>query len=256
MVEEALIVVEGGPHDGETIPLARGATLGRHTANEVVLDEVGVSRRHAEIEQSQGVYRLRDLNSTNGTFVNGERLTKSDLLLDDGDTVSLGTSAVRFKFYWPKAETLRINLAQQEGDAPTQTFAVSPAAASDVYKGTVRLRVEGSMGLVVQFNERLNIRPDLNVLRLANNSEGDTEIWLALRQPISLTEVIGNLKGVVRVSPPQGRDLSPEGKDPPLTVILEVPDMPPTKEWVPCLHCRELLEPGTVECPRCLKTQA
>lgn len=85
MVEEALIVVEGGPHDGETVPLVRGAILGRHIANEVVLDEVGVSRRHAEIEQSQGVYRLRDLSSTNGTFVNGERLGRADRVLDDVD---------------------------------------------------------------------------------------------------------------------------------------------------------------------------
>ncbi|MDR3310793.1 MAG: FHA domain-containing protein [Oscillospiraceae bacterium] len=69
------------------------ATVGRDGANGAVIDAPSVSRRHAEITQSGGVYRVADLGSSNGTFLGGERVSGSAAIAN-GDTVSFGSVAV------------------------------------------------------------------------------------------------------------------------------------------------------------------
>jgi hypothetical protein len=68
--------------------------IGRTPENQIRLNKPAVSRRHAQIAQSEGGYVLRDLNSENGTYVNGERVKEKPL--GDGDRVQIGT--VRFVF--------------------------------------------------------------------------------------------------------------------------------------------------------------
>ena len=114
------------------------------------------------------------------------------------------------------------------------------------------------MGLVVSFVQRLREKPELRLLRLANNREGGVNVWVGLREPISLQRVLGQIDCVVRVSPPRGRDLSPKSQDPPLTVILKETDgaLESGHDWVACVYCREPIERGTTVCPHCRKTQA
>lgn len=70
--------------------------LGRHPDNQGLLDDDGISRFHARVTPQDGnSYRLEDLNSSNGTFLNGERITSCDLR--NGDTVQLGPR-VSFRF--------------------------------------------------------------------------------------------------------------------------------------------------------------
>lgn len=68
--------------------------IGRTPENQIRLNKPAVSRRHAQIAQSESGYLLRDLNSENGTYVNGERVKERPLT--DGDRVQIGT--VRFVF--------------------------------------------------------------------------------------------------------------------------------------------------------------
>jgi pSer/pThr/pTyr-binding forkhead associated (FHA) protein len=65
-------------------------TLGGEAGNDVVLADPRVSRHHAVIERRGRQVELSDLNSENGTFVNGEPITRR--VLADGDLVSLGES--------------------------------------------------------------------------------------------------------------------------------------------------------------------
>ena len=58
-------------------------TIGRDEKNDLVLHDVNVSAFHAEITASSGAFILKDLNSTNGTFVNGVRVTQKSLFLED-----------------------------------------------------------------------------------------------------------------------------------------------------------------------------
>lgn len=83
--------------DGTTFAIPPGASIvGREVGLAIPLPSADtVSRRHAEIDRSGGQVALRDLGSTNGTFVNGQRLTEARLL-EPGDEVQFG--AVRFRF--------------------------------------------------------------------------------------------------------------------------------------------------------------
>jgi hypothetical protein len=67
--------------------------LGRESDSELVLAEDLVSRRHAELVVKDGEVTLRDLGSTNGTFVNGQRIKKVKLAV--GDRVLVGTSLMK-----------------------------------------------------------------------------------------------------------------------------------------------------------------
>ncbi len=73
---------------------SRRTVLGRGTDCDIVLDDPGVSRHHAEITLDGTVASLRDLGSTNGSFVDGERVTAGRLV--HGSTVTLGRTRIRF----------------------------------------------------------------------------------------------------------------------------------------------------------------
>ena len=63
-------------------------TVGRVQDNDLALDDISVSSRHAELSLQNGDYQLKDLGSTNGTKVNGEKGT--DWELQDGDVIIFG----------------------------------------------------------------------------------------------------------------------------------------------------------------------
>ncbi|MGR9053003.1 MAG: FHA domain-containing protein [Gammaproteobacteria bacterium] len=68
--------------------------IGRDSDNDVVIDNAGVSGHHAEIVKDGIRYTIYDLNSTNGVFVNGERI--SDIELKFGDEISIFKHTLRF----------------------------------------------------------------------------------------------------------------------------------------------------------------
>lgn len=70
--------------------------LGRDPASDVLIDMVGVSRRHAIIAVADGQVALTDLESKNGTFINGERVTGPVPLADDVE-IRLGPVPLRFR---------------------------------------------------------------------------------------------------------------------------------------------------------------
>jgi PAS domain S-box-containing protein len=80
---------------GEKIfPLSGHAHIGRDRINEIVLRSRRVSRKHALIMPENGNWLLKDLNSKNGTFVNGRKI--DTFQLSDGDVIHLGAACMRF----------------------------------------------------------------------------------------------------------------------------------------------------------------
>jgi len=91
----ALVVRAGGGRAGESFATAGPRTLiGRSPECDVFLDDVTVSRRHAEIVNDAGTYVIRDLGSLNGTFVNRHRIESSSLA--DDDEVQIGKYRMTF----------------------------------------------------------------------------------------------------------------------------------------------------------------
>ena len=80
---------------GEEFSLLAAATLGRDPTNLVVLPDRFVSAQHAIIFLKEGRRVLRDRGSTNGTLLNGRRLTQ-DAVLSEGDRISIGTTTLEY----------------------------------------------------------------------------------------------------------------------------------------------------------------
>lgn len=87
-------VMRSGPTPGVTFPLEGDQlTIGRDSSNGVAINDAEVSRKHARLSFQGGKYVIDDLGSTNGTFVNGQRLA-GPVVLKAGDVVSLGEQIV------------------------------------------------------------------------------------------------------------------------------------------------------------------
>ena len=85
----ALLAVRRGPNAGSRFLLDSDLTLvGRHPDSDIFLDDVTVSRRHAEFYREGGRFTVRDVGSLNGTYVNRERIEEASL--NPGDEVQVG----------------------------------------------------------------------------------------------------------------------------------------------------------------------
>jgi hypothetical protein len=87
-------VMRSGPTPGATFSLEGDQlTIGRDSASGIAINDAEISRKHARLTFQGGKYVIEDLGSTNGTFVNGQRLA-SPVVLKSGDVVSLGEQIV------------------------------------------------------------------------------------------------------------------------------------------------------------------
>ena len=85
----AVLVVKRGPNAGSKFVLNNGVTTaGRHPDSDVFLDDITVSRRHAEVVTTAAGYTVRDTGSLNGTYVNRERIDEGPLA--NGDELQIG----------------------------------------------------------------------------------------------------------------------------------------------------------------------
>ncbi len=85
----ALLVVQRGPSAGSRFLLDTDVVgAGRHPESEIFLDDVTVSRRHAEFRRSGSGFTVTDVGSLNGTYVNRDRIDAVELT--DGDEVQIG----------------------------------------------------------------------------------------------------------------------------------------------------------------------
>jgi pSer/pThr/pTyr-binding forkhead associated (FHA) protein len=90
MAAQFQFVMRSGPDVGKVFLLrAPEITIGRDNNNTITINDAEISRKHASMELRGTAYVIKDLGSTNGTFVNGQRLS-SDHLLKPGDAVSFG----------------------------------------------------------------------------------------------------------------------------------------------------------------------
>jgi pSer/pThr/pTyr-binding forkhead associated (FHA) protein len=88
------VTVRTGPNPGTVFELTKEVTmLGRDVTNDIPLGDAEISRQHARLTRTPGGMVLEDLGSTNGTFVNGERVTR--VILKSGDEIRFGESFFR-----------------------------------------------------------------------------------------------------------------------------------------------------------------
>jgi predicted RecA/RadA family phage recombinase len=140
------LAVQQGSQRGQRFSVAKDSIIiGRVAGSDVVISDPEISRRHASITWERGQPILRDLGSTNGTFVNGVRLTGSRAL-SDGDTIGLGK--VQLGFQCPALAEARPTVARP---APPPAYAPPPAPPAEVERGPGGLSwmALGLLGLAV-----------------------------------------------------------------------------------------------------------
>jgi pSer/pThr/pTyr-binding forkhead associated (FHA) protein len=94
------VVITEGPDAGNEFELEHAVILGRLDSNDIPIRDKKASREHAKIYRQGQQYAIVDLNSSNGTFVNEEQVTKR--ILEPGDEIGIGM--VRMRFDDPEAE--------------------------------------------------------------------------------------------------------------------------------------------------------
>lgn len=86
----AMLLVQRGPDAGARFLLDTDVvTVGRHPDSDIFLDDISVSRRHANFTRTDGRYVISDLGSLNGSYVNRDRID-TDVVLSGGDEVQIG----------------------------------------------------------------------------------------------------------------------------------------------------------------------
>ncbi|WP_430593077.1 FHA domain-containing protein [Humidisolicoccus flavus] len=99
----ALLIVRRGPNVGSRFLLDQDSTIaGRHPNADIFLDDVTVSRKHAEFIRTGNAFEVRDLGSLNGTYFEGSRVDRAPLT--DGTVVQVGK--FRLTFYASRQDLL------------------------------------------------------------------------------------------------------------------------------------------------------
>lgn len=107
------LVMRSGPSVGKVYPLDKNEMfLGRDLSNDIVINDPEISRRHARLFTQGNTIAVEDLGSTNGTFVNGQRLMGPNVLRP-GDVITFGE---------------RMSLVFESADFDQDATVVSPAA--------------------------------------------------------------------------------------------------------------------------------
>ena len=92
---QALLVVQRGPNAGSKFLIDKDVTTtGRHPESDIFLDDVTVSRRHAEFRRRNSKFFVHDVGSLNGTYVNRQRVDETQLA--NGDELQIGRFKLTF----------------------------------------------------------------------------------------------------------------------------------------------------------------
>lgn len=129
MAAQFQFVMRAGPTIGKIYPLeAPEITIGREGTSTITINDVEVSRKHARLDLRGNLYVIQDLGSTNGTFVNGQRVTGPQVL-NPGDSVSLGEGIVLSyeSAYDPNATMMSANISRPGPAALTPAPEPEPA---------------------------------------------------------------------------------------------------------------------------------
>src|SRR5439155_209063 len=135
----AKLIVNPTSSSRREIHLARTlVSIGRDPSNDLVLPDAMVSRRHAVIEYRGSQYYLRDCNSSNGSLVNGDRVSERNLR--DGDLVAIGTARLLFRDDLHDEEA-GAKVVQHPSAEKAQALALAPALAPAIVPRERPMRV-------------------------------------------------------------------------------------------------------------------
>lgn len=128
------LIVRRGPKPGQTFPLVGPSiSLGRDPMSDLTLSDPEVSRYHAQLTQTATGYQIQDMGSTNGTYIDDDRLTGDPRLLHPGQAIQLG-SGVILEYQAVGAESgMMATLVDGSADLPpSRPMVADPTEASEL----------------------------------------------------------------------------------------------------------------------------
>jgi len=126
------MILKGSAGDGTEFPLGENNVLGRSTTASVRLADREVSRKHSQVDKEGDDYVLRDLGSSNGTFLNGKRIF-GPTKLTDGDEVVIGTSKMEFRLGRGLAKSRNAEIVHNEDSAKEMAGVVARTSAKATF---------------------------------------------------------------------------------------------------------------------------
>jgi pSer/pThr/pTyr-binding forkhead associated (FHA) protein len=154
--------------------------IGRNEDCEVLIDNLGVSRYHAEICQQERFYVLRDLQSNNGTFVNGNKVESHNL--NSGDVITIGKYSVEFHRVADESTN------PGGGDAPeteqldgAMTLQVDPASLARLAGASKATRIRGFLALKTGRGRNLQLEKPVFIIGADADADLRLEGWFCPR---------------------------------------------------------------------------
>lgn len=134
-------------------------TLGRRPYNDIVIDNLAISGEHAVLQLSGSEVHLEDLNSTNGTYVNGKAAKKQ--LLRNGDLIEVGKYKIKF-------------FSDAPDDAPRSTPASLTGDATNVPQAAIKVLSGAAAGRQVQLTKPVTTigKPGIAVAAITRQQHG------------------------------------------------------------------------------------
>ena len=186
-------------------PLGVKATLGRHPASTIRLADREVSKEHATVEMRGNAFLLRDLGSSNGTFVNGRPVR--EVPLRDGDEITLGNSRLVFHAgdVAPPRPAVGVTVVASAQSMPAFLAQLAPENAE--------------FRPVDQLTDVAAIRQDYEKLRIAHEFHRqvglERDLKSLLQKILSISfQLLAADNGVIFLVDPSTRELIPEAKLP------------------------------------------
>ena len=137
------LIVRTGPNPGMTFDLTKEVTMfGRDVTNDITLGDAEVSRQHARLTRTPAGFVLEDLGSTNGSFVNNERLA-APRVLNAGDLIGFGENVtLTFDATSPEAAATMLGSAAPRMAGPAVTASPVRAAAPAATPAAAEMSIE------------------------------------------------------------------------------------------------------------------
>lgn len=206
MTRGTLLVIQGIDQGTRFELEERGAGIGRGPLNEVCLRDTEASRMHAKLEYRDGIYSLTDLSSSNGTYVNGQKIRA--LELGNGDQIQVGRSILLFK---QESRVIRTDeiasqvrmLAQQDVEDRSQIVGNAKPSDSQMFPLTSDPNQPAGVAQVL-LNLQLLYQITEETARPATSLDGMLQNVMNL-----ILQAMGADRGCMLLRNPQGGDLVP-----------------------------------------------
>ena len=252
----ALRFISGKYQGGEfPLPNTKEIVVGRSSELDMVLVEDMVSRRHAKITVTGDQIFIQDLGSTNGTFVNGEKIKRARL--SEGDRILIGTSIIKLVAQDGTADTGKSNLedvaaGRRTSQVRTMSGSIAEIPLPDLMQlfsaskksGVLAVRTERDVGKIyfdggqvafATINDNYDVAPLKSLYRILTWEEGtfdmDPPEDRKFAEPITMST-----EGILMEAMRQIDEIRRLGEDlPPMhaTISLAMPMIPPLRDLSP-----------------------